>query len=93
MVADRDRISTLGFGRSGSDRDATRNRIGTPRSKLLDSGLRDSGMGLIGIDFRILESGLWEQAFGIVGLELRTLESGLGTPGLVNESSTVGRAL
>ena len=50
-------------------------------------------MGLIGIEFRILESGLWEQAFGIVGLELRTLESGLGTPGLGNESSTVGRAL
>ena len=71
----------------------TWNRIGTPRSKLLHSGLRDSGMGLIGIDFRILESGLWEQAFGIVGLELRTLESGLGTSGLGNESSAAGRAL
>ena len=64
-----------------------------PRSEILDSGLRDSGMGVIQIEFRILESGLWEQAFGIVGLELRTLESGLGTPGLGNESSNVGRAL
>ena len=93
MVADRDRISTLGFGRSGSDRDGNQNRIGTPGSELLDSGLRDSGMGLIGIEFRILESGLWEQAFGIVGLELRTLESGLGTSGLGNESNAAGRAL
>ena len=93
MVADRDRMSTLRFGRSGSDRDGNRNRIGTPGTELLDSGLRDSGMGLIGTEFRILESGLWEQAFGIVELELRTLESGLVTPRLGNESSTIGRAL